>query len=64
MSEPAAIDRVIACTPETPRHTVIPQPTLSELRAKAEKYLKNGHFRQVQAPAGVGPSLIAWMELN
>ena len=48
----------------TPRHTVIPQPTLSELRAKAEKYLKNGHFRQVQAPAGVGPSLIAWMELN
>jgi len=63
-TESSAIDRAIACTPETPRHVVIPQPTLSEVRAKAEKYLKNGHFRQVQAPAGVGPSLIAWMELN
>ena len=63
-TEASAIDRVIACTPETPRHTVVPQATLSEVRAKAEKYLRNGHFRQVQAPAGVGPSLIAWMELN
>ena len=64
VTDASAIDRVIACTPETPRHTNVPQATLSEVRAKAEKYLKNGHFRQVQAPAGVGPSLIAWMELS
>ena len=38
--------------------------TLAEARAKAEKHLKNGYFRQVQAPVGVGPALIAWMELN
>jgi hypothetical protein len=64
VTDASAIDRVIACTPATPRHTTVPQATLSEVRVKAEKYLKNGHFRQVQAPAGVGPSLIAWMELS
>jgi hypothetical protein len=40
------------------------QPTLAEARAKAEKHLKNGYLRQVQAPVGVVPQLIAWMELN
>ena len=26
--------------------------------------LKNGYLRQVQAPVGVSPELIAWMELS
>lgn len=62
--EAAAIDAVIHCEPETPRHCHIAQPTLSEARAKVEKHLKNGYLRQVQAPLGVVPQLIAWMELN
>jgi hypothetical protein len=60
----AAIDAVIHCEPETPRDCHIAQPTLSEARAKVEKHLKNGYLRQVQAPLGVVPQLIAWMELN
>lgn len=57
-------DAVIHCEPETPRRCQIAQPTLSEARAKVEKHLKNGYFRQVQAPIGIAPELIAWMELN
>jgi len=38
--------------------------TLAEARAKAERRMKSGYLRQVQAPVGVAPTLIAWMELN
>lgn len=64
LDDAAAIDAVIHCEPETPRHCHIAQTTLSEARAKVEKHLKNGYLRQVQAPLGVVPQLIAWMELN
>lgn len=64
LDDAAAIDAVIQCEPETPRHCHIVQTTLSEARAKVEKHLKNGYLRQVQAPVGVAPTLVAWMELN
>lgn len=64
IEDAAGIDAVIHCEPETPRRCQIAQATLSETRAKVEKHLKNGYFRQVQAPVGVAPQLIAWMELN
>lgn len=64
LDDAAAIDAVIHCEPETPRHCHIAQTTLSEARAKVEKHLKNGYLRHVQAPVGVVPQLIAWMELN
>lgn len=60
----ATIDAAIHCEPETPRRCTVAQPTLAELRARVEKHLKNGYFKQVQAPVGVQPQLIAWMELN
>jgi SNF2 family DNA or RNA helicase len=64
LDDAAAIDAVIRCDPATPRHCHIPQTTLSDARAKVEKHLKNGYLRQVQAPLGVVPQLIAWMELS
>lgn len=64
MEDAAVIDVAIHCDPETPRQCQIAQPTLAEVRAKIEKHLKNGYLRQVQAPIGVAPTLIAWMELN
>jgi len=60
----AAIDAIIHCDPMTQRQCQIAQTTLSESRLKIEKHLKNGYLRQVQAPLGVLPQLIAWMELN
>jgi superfamily II DNA or RNA helicase len=64
MEDAAAIDSVIRCEPQTPRTCAIAQTTLSQARAKAEKYLKNSYFKQVQAPIGVIPTLLAWMELH
>ena len=64
LDDASSIDAIIHCEPETPRHCHIAQTTLSEARAKVEKHLKNGYLRQVQAPLGVVPQLIAWMELN
>ena len=63
-SDAAGIDAIIHCEPETPRRCEIAQHTLVEARNRVEKHLKNGYFRQVQAPVGVGPVLVAWMELN
>ena len=64
LDDAAAIDAVIHCEPETPRHCYIAQTTLSQARAKVEKHLKNGYLRQVQAPLGVVPQFVAWMELG
>ena len=64
VEDSATIDAAIHCEPETPRHCEMAHTTLGELRAKIEKHLKNSYFKQVQAPVGVVPQLIAWMELN
>ena len=55
---------LIRCTPETPRKHDVPEETLSEIRLKVEKHVKNTYLRQVQAPMGVRPVLKAWMELS
>ena len=55
---------IIRSTPETPRKHDIPEKTLSEIRVKVEKHIKNTYLKQVQAPMGVRPVLRAWMELS
>ena len=55
---------LIRSEPDTPRHCAIEQATLSQIRAKIEKHIKNTYLKQVQAPIGVKPVLKAWMELN
>ena len=64
LDEPTKIIRFIRCTPDTPRKHDLPEKTLSEIRAKIEKHIKNTYLRQVQAPVGVRPALRAWMELS
>ena len=62
--EPGDIISLIRCTPETPRQNIIPKETLSEIRQKIEKHIKNTYLKQVQAPIGVKAILKAWMELS
>ena len=62
--EPTEIVEVIRSTPKTPRVTAIARKTLSEIRSRVEKHIKNTYLKQVQAPIGVKPVLKAWMELN
>lgn len=64
LEEPAEIIDLIRSTRETPRHRAIPDVTLSEIRAKIEKHIKNTYLKQVQAPVGVKARLKAWMELS
>ena len=64
VEEPADILGVIRSTPEIPRRCLIEQATLSEIRAKIDRHIKNTYLKKVQAPIGVKPVLKAWMELN
>jgi hypothetical protein len=62
--DPTKILALIRCAPDTPRKHDIPNQTLSEIRGKVEKHVRNTYLKQVQAPLGVMPKLKAWMELS
>ena len=64
VEEPSEIIDVIRSRPDTPRHHEIAENTLSEIRSKIDKHIKNSYLKQVQAPIGVKPILKAWMELS
>jgi superfamily II DNA/RNA helicase len=64
VEEPAEIIQFIRSTPETPRRQTIEKKTLSEIRAKVDKHIKNTYLRRMVAPIGVKPRLKAWMELS
>jgi hypothetical protein len=64
VEEPAEIIQFIRSTPETPRRQTIEKNTLSEIRAKVDKHIKNSYLKQVQAPIGIKPALKAWIELS
>ena len=64
VEEPSEIVGLIRSKPDTPRHRIIEEKTLSEIRAKIERHIKNSYLRQVQAPIGVKAILKAWMELS
>jgi len=58
------IFNAIKSEPQTPTHHSLPQETLSEIREKIEKRIKDTYLKQVQAPIGIKPKLKAWMELS
>lgn len=62
--EPAEILDLIRSVPDTPRHRGIADETLSDVRAKVEKHIKNTYFKKVQAPVGVKATLKVWMEIS
>lgn len=52
------------CSPDEPRVCDFEPKTLTQIRKDVEKHIKNYHFKKLQAPIGVKPTLKAWMELN
>jgi len=62
--EPSEIVDVIRSEPDTNRHCSIEQKTLSEIRMKIEKHIKNTYLKRVNAPIGIRPILKTWMELS
>lgn len=63
IEEPSQIIDFVRCLPDTARQAKVERKTLSEVRMRVEKHIKNTYLRQVQAPIGVRPVLKAWMEL-
>lgn len=59
-----SIYRLIECQPDTPRRTRTEKSLLSEIRRKMDKHITNTYMKRVQAPVGVKPTLLAWMELT
>ena len=55
---------IIESMPETPRHIREQKSSLTELRRKIDNHISNTYLKKVQAPAGVFPTLLAWMELS
>lgn len=64
IEEPAEIIDSVRCRPDTRRRQDLGKETLSEIRAKLDKHIKNTYLRQVVAPVGVRARLKAWMELS
>ena len=62
--DPTSIVGLIRSAPDTPRKHDIPNPTLSEIRAKVERHIADTYLKAVQAPSGVRPLLKAWLELS
>jgi hypothetical protein len=64
LEEPHEILASIRSKPATPRVCKMPHTTLSEIRTRIEKHIKNSYLKRVDAPVGVRPNLKCWMELN
>ena len=62
--EPSEIIEIIRCDSQTPRNCEIEKETLSDIRKKIEKHIKNSYLKKVNAPQGIKPTLKAWMEIN
>ncbi|MBV9470507.1 MAG: SWF/SNF helicase family protein, partial [Abitibacteriaceae bacterium] len=65
LDAPDAIAEFIRCTPDTPRRVTGEKETLSEVRLRIEKYLKNTIIKSLNIPMGQlnKPLLKCWMEL-
>lgn len=64
VDEPTRIISIIRSNKTTKRYRNIEDETLSDIRKKIEKHIKNTYLKKVQAPIGIKPILKAWMELS
>jgi len=64
LQEPGEIVESIRSKPGTPRLCVQEETTLIDLRTRVERHVTNTYLRRVDAPVGVEPRLVCWMELN
>ncbi len=62
--DPPEILELIRSAPETPRRRDLSEETLTEVRKKVEKHIKNTYLKNAQAPQGVTAKLKAWMEVS
>ena len=49
---------------DEPRVCVTTEETLLAARAYVQKHIKNNYLKKIEAPLGVKPKLLAWLEIN
>ena len=54
----------IECSVDEPRIITLGEEEFATAKKKIEAYLKKNYLRRVQAPIGVRPRLVTWMQLN
>ncbi len=64
LEEPSDILGLIRSKPDTETRHDLPKESLTEVRKKVEKHIKNTYLKSVVAPVGVKATLKAWMELT
>ncbi len=64
VSDPGEIVAGIRSRPGTPRRCAMEERTLLDVRKQVERHVKNTYLKRVDAPLGVAPRLVCWMELN
>ena len=55
--------QLIRCDENEPRVVTATEEHFAQARKKAEDYIKRSYMRSVQAPLGVKPRLVTWLEL-
>ena len=55
--------RLIRCHEDEPRAITVTEDFFAQARKKAENYIKKSYMRSVQAPIGIKPRLVTWLEL-
>lgn len=64
LENPYEIWQTIRCMPEEPRLLNITAKDFADIRKKMESYLSKSYMRAIQAPVGIKPRLVTWMQLN
>lgn len=54
---------LIRCNENEPRAVTTAEELFAQARKKAEDYIRKSYMRSVQAPIGVKPRLVTWLEL-
>jgi hypothetical protein len=60
----AVIWSLIRCEQDEPRRMQLDRDTLLDAKKRVESHIKESWTKKVQAPQGVEPELVTWMELN
>lgn len=56
--------KAIRCGKDEPRFISVTQDEFSELKKRIDNHIKKNYMRAVQAPLGVKPRLVTWMQLG
>lgn len=56
--------KAIQCEAEEPRYVSIEEEQFVAIRKRMESYIKKSYMRAIQAPLGIKPRLVTWMQLG